>query len=104
MQMNYWPAEVCNLGDIHLSLIRFIQSLQAPATRSAAVQFGMRGWCINTIVNVWGFTAPGEHPSWGLTPGTSGWIARHLWEHYLFTNDKTYLREVYPLLKEGARF
>ncbi|MBP7554728.1 MAG: glycoside hydrolase family 95 protein [Chitinophagaceae bacterium] len=104
VQMNYWPAEVCNLGDIHLSLIRFIQSLQAPATRSAAVQFGMRGWCINTIVNVWGFTAPGEHPSWGLTPGTSGWIARHLWEHYLFTNDETYLREVYPLLKEGARF
>lgn len=104
VQMNYWPAEVCNLGDIHLSLTRFIQTLQAPATRSAAVQFGMRGWCINTIVNIWGFTAPGEHPSWGLTPGTSGWIARHLWEHYLFTNDKTYLREVYPLLKEGARF
>jgi len=104
VQMNYWPAEVTNLSEIHLSLTRFIQSVEAPATQSARMQFGMDGWCINPIVNVWGFTSPGEHPSWGLTSGASGWICQHLWEHFAFTSDTAYLREVYPTLKNAARF
>ena len=104
VQMNYWLAENTNLSDLHLSLTNFIQSIEAPATQSARVQFGMNGWCINPIVNVWGFTAPGEHPSWGLTSGASGWIAQHLWEHYAFTMDTAYLKTVYPTLKGSARF
>jgi len=104
VQMNYWPAEVTNLSEIHLSLTRFIQSLEAPATKSARIQFAKDGWCINPIVNVWGFTSPGEHPSWGLTSGASGWICQHLWEHFAFTNDTAYLRDVYPTLKNAARF
>lgn len=104
VQMNYWLAENTNLSDLHLSLTQFIQSIQAPATQSARVQFGMEGWCINPIVNVWGFTAPGEHPSWGLTSGAGGWIAQHLWEHYAFTLDTAYLKSVYPTLKGAAQF
>lgn len=104
VQMNYWPAEVTNLSELHLSLTRFIQGFEKPATRTASVQFGLEGWCINPIVNIWGFTAPGEHPSWGLTSGASGWIAQHLWEHYAFTGDKEYLKDVYPTLKNLARF
>ncbi|SJZ60658.1 alpha-L-fucosidase 2 [Chitinophaga eiseniae] len=104
VQMNYWPAEVTNLGELHLSLTNFIQRLEKPATRSAAVQFGGAGWCIGPIVNVWGFTSPGEHPSWGLTAGSSGWICEHLWEHFAFTRDSAYLRKVYPTLREVARF
>ncbi|MBC9932202.1 glycoside hydrolase family 95 protein [Chitinophaga qingshengii] len=104
VQMNYWPAEVANLGELHLSLTNFIQGIEKPATRSARVQFGAEGWCINPIVNVWGFTSPGEEPSWGLTTGASGWICQHLWEHYAFTRDTAYLRKVYPTLVEAARF
>ena len=104
VQMNYWPAEVTNLPEIHLSLIRYIQHLEAPATQSARIQFGARGWCVNPINNVWGFTAPGEHPSWGLTAGAGGWLCRHLWEHYLFTLDTNYLRGVFPTLKNAALF
>ena len=104
VQMNYWLAENTNLSDLHLSLIRFIQQLEAPATRSARIQFGANGWCINPVVNVWGFTSPGEEPSWGLTTGAGGWICQHLWEHYAFTKDKAYLRKVYPTLKNAARF
>ena len=48
--------------------------------------------------------SPGEHPSWGLTSGASGWIAQHLWEHYAFTLDTAYLKSVYPTLKNAARF
>lgn len=104
VQMNYWLAESTNLSELHLSLTDFVRSIEAPATQSARVQFGRSGWCINPIVNVWGFTAPGEHPSWGLTSGASGWIAQHLWEHYAFTLDTAYLRTVYPTLKNAARF
>ncbi|NML41987.1 glycoside hydrolase family 95 protein [Chitinophaga sp. G-6-1-13] len=104
VQMNYWPAEVTNLSELHLSLTSFIQGLEKPATRSAAVQFGGTGWCISPIVNVWGFTSPGEDPSWGLTAGASGWICQHLWEHFAFTRDTAYLRKVYPTLREAARF
>lgn len=104
VQMNYWLAENTNLSELHLSLTRFIQSIEAPATRTARIQFGLDGWCINPIVNVWGFTAPGEHPSWGLTSGASGWVAQHLWEHYRFTLDTAYLKSIYPTLKNCARF
>ncbi|MBZ5859302.1 glycoside hydrolase family 95 protein [Flavihumibacter profundi] len=104
VQMNYWLAENTNLSELHLSLTRFIQSIEKPATRSAAVQFGLQGWCINPIVNVWGFTSPGEQPSWGLTSGASGWVAQHLWEHYRFTLDTAYLKDIYPTLKNAARF
>ena len=104
VQMNYWLAENTNLSDLHLSLTNFIQSIEKPATKSAAIQFGLKGWCINPIVNVWGFTSPGEHPSWGLTFGASGWICQHLWEHYAFTKDKKYLASVFPTLKGAAKF
>jgi alpha-L-fucosidase 2 len=104
VQMNYWLAENTNLSDLHLSLTHFIRDIEKPATKSATIQFGMNGWCINPIVNVWGYTSPGEHPSWGLTSGASGWICQHLWEHYLFTLDKKYLLSVYPTLKNAARF
>ncbi|TAD86647.1 MAG: glycoside hydrolase family 95 protein [Bacteroidetes bacterium] len=104
LQMNYWLAENTNLSELHLSMINFVTSLEKPATKSALVQFGMQGWCIGPIVNVWGFTSPGEHPSWGLTSGASGWVCQHLWEHYLFTLDKKYLTSVYPTLKKLAKF
>ncbi|WP_273214906.1 glycoside hydrolase family 95 protein [Runella zeae] len=104
IQMNYWPAEVTNLSELHLSMTQFIKDIEKPATKSASVQFGLPGWSVNPIVNVWGFTSPGEHPSWGLTSGASGWICQHLWEHYAFTRDKNYLQSVYSTLKNAARF
>lgn len=104
IQMNYWPAEVTNLSELHLSMTQFIKDIEKPATKSASVQFGLPGWSVNPIVNVWGFTSPGEHPSWGLTSGASGWICQHLWEHYAFTKDKNYLQSVYGTLKNAARF
>lgn len=104
IQMNYWLAENTNLSELHLPMIDFIKSIEKPATKSAAVQFGKEGWCVNPIVNVWGFTSPGEVPSWGLTTGASGWICQHLWEHYAFTKDAAYLKSVYPTLKNAAKF
>lgn len=56
------------------------------------------------MTNVWNYTAPGEHPSWGATNTGGAWLCAHLWEHYLYTQDKDYLRRIYPILKGSARF
>ena len=59
---------------------------------------------MHPITNVWGFTAPGEHPSWGLHVGASAWMNQHLWMHYAFTKDQAYLQKVFPILQSAATF
>jgi alpha-L-fucosidase 2 len=103
LQMNYWPAEVTNLSELTQPLVDLIESMRAPGQRTAQVQYGAGGWVAHTITNVWGFTAPGEAASWGSST-TAGWLSRHLWEHYLFTQDTDFLRRVYPIMKGAAQF
>lgn len=104
VQMNYWPAEVANLSELHAPLFALIGSLQAPGERTARAYYGARGWVAHVITNPWGYTSPGEGASWGSTTTGSAWLCQHLWEHYLFTRDREFLRRVYPLLKGSARF
>jgi alpha-L-fucosidase 2 len=104
VQMNYWPAEVTNLSDLHEPLLRLIASLQEPGARTAGSYYGAGGWVAHVITNVWGFTSPGEHASWGATCSGSAWLCEHLWEHYAFTGDKACLAWAYPILKGSAQF
>lgn len=104
VQMNYWPVEVANLSESHLQLTALIESLQKPGTKTAATHYHAGGWVMHPITNVWGFTAPGEHPGWGLHVGASAWLNQHLWEHYAFTQDKEYLKKVFPILEAAAAF
>jgi len=104
VQMNYWPADVTNLSECYDPLIRLIASVVTPGEKTAAVQYRAKGWVIHPITNVWGFTSPGEHPSWGMHVGAAGWLCQHLWDHYAFTMDKAYLRRVYPVMLGAARF
>ena len=104
IQMNYWPAEVCNLSDCHMPMLRLIESLQEPGRITAKEYYNSNGWVAHVITNPWGFTAPGERASWGSTVSGSGWLCEHLWEHYAFNNDKEYLRWAYPILKGSAQF
>ena len=104
VQMNYWPAEVTNLSELHSPLLKFIKSLQEPGSRTAKIQYHARGWVVHPIANVWGFTSPGELPDWGLTIGCGGWLSQHLWEHYLYTLDKKYLNEAFPVMLGSATF
>lgn len=104
VQMNYWPADPTNLAACCGPLIDLIGSLVEPGGRTAAVQYHAGGWCVHPITNVWGFTAPGEHPGWGLHVGAGGWLCRHLWDHYEFTMDRRYLEAVYPIMLGSARF
>jgi alpha-L-fucosidase 2 len=102
--MNYWPAEVCDLGDCHLPLMKLIESLQAPGAETAEAYYNAKGWVAHVITNVWGFTAPGEKASWGATASGSAWLCGHLWEHFAFSGDKDYLKWAYPIMKGSAEF
>ena len=104
VQMNYWPVETTNLSESHLQLTDLIASLQEPGKKTAATHYHAGGWVMHPITNVWGFTSPGEHPSWGLHVGACAWLSQHLWEHYAFSMDKTYLQKVFPMLESAAAF
>lgn len=104
VQMNYWPAEVCNLSELHEPLIDFTQSIVSSGEVTAQTFYGADGWLAHMMSNPWKFTAPGEHASWGATNTGGAWLCEHLWEHYAFTQDKEYLRSVYPTLAGAAQF
>ena len=102
--MNYWPAEVCNLSELHKPLIDFTNSLVPSGTQTARVFYDADGWMAHMMSNPWRYTAPGEHASWGATITGGAWLCEHLWEHYAFTQDKDYLRSVYPTLARASEF
>ena len=104
VQMNYWPAEVCNLSELHEPLHKLIASLVEPGRKTAKAYYNARGWVAHVITNPWGFTSPGESASWGATVSGSAWLCQHLWEHYAFTLDREFLRWAYPILKESSLF
>ncbi len=104
VQMNYWPAEVCNLSDLHEPMHQLIASLVEPGKKTARAYYNARGWVAHVITNPWGFTSPGESAAWGATISGSAWLCQHLWEHYAFTRNLKFLRWAYPILKESALF
>ena len=104
VEMNHWPCEVCNLSELHLPLIHFAEGLMSSGSKTARDFYGARGWTAHVVCNPWGFTAPGEHPSWGATNTGGAWLALHAWQHFEFTQDTGFLQEAYPLMKEAARF
>ncbi|HKW30859.1 MAG TPA: glycoside hydrolase family 95 protein [Verrucomicrobiae bacterium] len=104
VEMNYWPAEVCNLSDLTQPLFALIASLQKPGEQTAHDYYNARGWVAHVITNPWGFTSPGESASWGSSTSGSGWLCQHLWDHWLFAHDKKFLRWAYPIMKGSAQF
>jgi alpha-L-fucosidase 2 len=104
VQMNHWPLEVSNLSELNLPLAELVKGMVKPGERTAKAYYNANGWVAHVITNVWGFTEPGESASWGVTKAGSGWLCNNLWEHYAFTEDKEYLRSIYPILKGSALF
>lgn len=106
VQMNHWPVEQGNLSELHLPLIELTKGLVKSGEATAKAFYGdkAQGWVTHMMTNVWNFTAPGEHPSWGATNTGGAWLCAHLWEHYLYNGDQSYLQEIYPVLKGAADF
>lgn len=104
VEMNYWPAEVTNLSEMHLPLFDLIESLGEPGKKTANVQYHLKGWVVHPITNTWGYTSPGEAASWGMHTGAGAWMCSHIGEHYAFTGDKAFLKRMYPVLKGSVEF
>lgn len=105
LQMAYWPAEVTNLAESAVPLIDYIKSLVKPGQLAAQEFFGTRGWIVNTMNNIFGYTSPGWGFPWGFFPGGAAWLSRHMWTHYAFSGDKEFLRtKAYPVMKKAALF
>ena len=102
--MNYWPAESSNLSELMEPLTRLIREVSEAGASVAKEHWGARGWVLHQNTDIWRATAPMDGPSWGAWPVGGAWLTTHLWEHYLFTGDEDYLREVYPLMKGSALF
>ena len=104
LQMNLWPAETGNLPELHLPTIEWTKQQVESGRQTAQAFYGARGWVTHILGNVWEFTAPGEHPSWGATNTSAAWMCAHLYQHYQYSLDKEYLKGVYPVMKEAALF
>lgn len=103
-EMNYWPAEVTNLGELHAPLFSMIKDLSVTGKESASKMYRARGWNVHHNTDLWRITGPVDGGFYGLWPMGGAWLTQHLWYHYLYTGDKAFLKEVYPLLKGAATF
>jgi alpha-L-fucosidase 2 len=103
-EMNYWPAETCNLGECVAPLTDLVLDLAASGQRTAKVMYGARGWVAHHNTDLWRATAPIDGPQYGLWPTGGAWLLQNLWEHYEFTGDEAYLKRIYPAMKAAAQF
>ena len=105
IQMNYWPAEVCNLSECANPLFDFVDMLREPGARTARISYGCSGWVAHYTTDLFGRTALEGLARYTMWQGASGWLARHYWERYAFTGDTAFLRtRAWPLLKGAAEF
>ncbi len=105
IQMNYWPAELTNLGECHYPFFEFINDLRPRGRETAQHYYDSDGFVAHHTTDVWHFTDPIGKPIYGMWPMGAAWSTQHLWEHFLFTGDTTFLRQTaYPILKEAAEF
>lgn len=105
IQMNYWPAEVCNLSETVVPFSNLINALRVPGRETARKTYHSTGWTMNHLTDVFGRTAISDGVGWGTYPMAAAWLVLHQWEYYLFTQDRDYLRhEAYPTMKEAADF
>ncbi|HEX6975329.1 MAG TPA: hypothetical protein VF147_13080, partial [Vicinamibacterales bacterium] len=103
-QMNYWPAEVANLSELAEPLFTMIRELTVQGADVAREHYGARGWVEHQNTDLWRVAAPMDGPSWGAFTTGGAWLVTHLWEHYLFTGDREFLRQNYPVMKGSANF
>jgi alpha-L-fucosidase 2 len=105
VEMNYWPAEVTNLSECHAPFLQMVKDVSVTGRRSAREMYGARGWTLHHNTDLWRSTGAVDYHSCSIWPTCNAWFCSHLWEHYLYTGDKEYLRdEAYPVMAEACRF
>lgn len=106
VQMNYWPAEPLNLSECHEPMMDLVRECAQAGEVAAQNLYGLPGWVTHHNTDLWRFSAlAGEDASWAWWPFGGAWMCAHLWQHFEYTRDKTFLKEtVYPVLRGAAEF
>jgi len=103
-EMNYWPAEVCNLSECAQPLFDMIRDISVNGVKTAKEYYGCGGWVTHHNLDLWRGTAPVDAARFGMWPVGGAWLCQHLWEHYAFSGDTQFVKEYYPVMKGAAQF
>jgi alpha-L-fucosidase 2 len=103
-EMNYWSAEVANLSECTEPLIKMIKELTDQGSDVAKEHYGAKGWVFHQNTDIWRVAAPMDGPTWGTFTTGGAWLCTHLWEHYLYTGDKDFLKKIYSVIKGCVQF
>ena len=103
-EMNYWPALVGNLAETQEPLFSMIRDLSETGAKTAKEMYGCNGWVAHHNTDLWRIAGPVDGTPWGMFPTGGAWLTTHIWQHYLFTGDKQFLAEYYPVMKGAADF
>lgn len=104
-EMNYWAAETTNLSECHEPLFRLIAEVAEHGRKTAQVHYGCRGWVLHHNTDIFRATVPVDAaPRWGFWVMGGAWLCQHLWEHFLFTGDRKFLKWAYPIMREAVLF
>ncbi|MFO7620385.1 MAG: glycoside hydrolase family 95 protein, partial [Bacteroidales bacterium] len=103
-EMNYWPAELTNLSEMHEPLIQMVHELSQTGKQTAKDMYGARGWVTHHNTDIWRICGPVDGAFWGQWPMGGAWLSQHLFDRYDFTGDVEFLRSVYPVVREASLF
>ena len=103
-EMNYWPALVGNLAETQQPFFSMIRDLSETGAKTAQDMYGCHGWMAHHNTDLWRIAGPVDGTTWGMFPTGGAWLTTHLWQHYLYTGDKQFLAEYYPIMKGAADF
>lgn len=103
-EMNYWPAEVAGLYESEEPFFSMIKDLSETGAVTAREMYGCRGWLAHHNTDIWRIAGPVDGSDWGMFPNGGAWLTTHIWEHYLYTLDKDFLKKWYPVLKGASEF
>jgi alpha-L-fucosidase 2 len=109
VEMNYWPVETCNLSECHQPLFDLIEGVRHYGVVTARTNYHADGWCSHHNIDLWRQTGPAGlgsgSPTWANWAMSGPWLCAHLWDHYLFTGDKAFLKQrAYPVMRGAAEF
>lgn len=103
-EMNYWPAQLTNLSEMHEPFERMVRELAMTGRETARSMYDADGWVAHHNTDIWRITGPVDGAFWGMWPMGGAWLTHQLWEKYLYTGDRSYLQGVYPTMKSAAAF
>lgn len=103
-EMNYWPAEVANLSEMHEPFLQMIRELYENGQEAAREMYGCRGWVLHHNTDLWRMNGAVDRAYCGPWPTCNAWLCHHLWERYLYSGDKEFLASVYPIMKSASEF